>query len=56
VAELIRQSVDALLSRSAERSVDELYLRASQAAGRPRSGKRDVSVRHDEYLSGAYSQ
>lgn len=56
VAELIRQSVDALLSRSAERSLDDLYRRASQAAGRHRSGWRDVSVRHDEYLSGAYSE
>jgi len=56
VAELIRQSVEALLSRSDERSPEELRRRAAQAAGRHRSGVRDVSVRHDDYLNEAYSQ
>ena len=56
VAAFIRQSVEAELSRSDERSLDDLYLRAARAAGRHRSGKRDVSKHHDEYLSGAYAE
>ena len=51
VAELIRQAVDAGLSRENDRSPDELYERALKAAGRFRSGKRDISRRHDEYLA-----
>ncbi|OHD22946.1 MAG: hypothetical protein A2064_10240 [Spirochaetes bacterium GWB1_66_5] len=56
VAELIRQSVEALLSRGDERSPDDLYRRAARAAGKYRSGTRDGSVRHDEYLSEGYSR
>jgi predicted DNA-binding protein len=51
VAELIRQAVDAGLSREHDRSPDELYERALNAAGRFRSGERDISARHDFYLA-----
>ena len=51
VAELIRKAVDAVLTRENDRSPDELYDRALNAAGRFRSGRRDISVRHDNYLA-----
>lgn len=56
VAELIRQSVDALI-RSA-RGVDEAERRrrAIAAAGRFRSGASDVSSEHDRYLAEAIRQ
>jgi hypothetical protein len=56
MAELIRQSIDALLSRSGERSPEEAYRRAAQAAGKYRSGLHDVASRHDEYLGNGYSK
>ena len=51
VAELIRRGVEELLSHESDRSTAELYERARKAAGSFRSGYRDVSVRHDEYLA-----
>jgi hypothetical protein len=51
VAELIRRGVDAVLTGEIDRSTAELYERARKAAGSFRSGYRDVSVRHDEYLA-----
>ena len=56
VAELIRQSVDALIRSS--RGVDEAERRrrAIAAAGRFRSGAPDVSSEHDRYLAEAFRQ
>jgi hypothetical protein len=56
MAELVRQGVDLILSQGGERTPDEIYRRALQAAGRFRSGTRDASVRHDAYLSEEYSR
>jgi predicted DNA-binding protein len=56
VAELIRESVEALLAHSDERTPEDLYRRAARAAGKHRSGAHEVSVRHDEYLSEGYSR
>jgi predicted DNA-binding protein len=56
MAELIRQGVDAILSQSDERSPEEIFRRAAQAAGRHRSGKRDVASRHDDYLKEDFSR
>ncbi len=53
LAELIRQGVDVVL-RSGAVSEEEKRERAIAAAGRFRSGKHDVSSRHDEYLAEAY--
>jgi len=50
VAELIRRGVEELLNHESDRSTADLYERARKAAGSFRSGNRDVSVRHDEYL------
>lgn len=51
VAELIRKGVDAILAREHDRSPDELHERALRAAGKFRSGRHDISARHDDYLA-----
>jgi hypothetical protein len=51
VAELIRKGVDEILTRESDPSPSELYERALNAAGKFRSGRHDISVRHDEYLA-----
>jgi hypothetical protein len=54
VAELIRQSVDALVRSSREVDAEERRRRAIAAAGRFHSGASDISVKHDEYLVEAF--
>ena len=54
VAELIRQSVDDLLRKTAGADVAERRRRAIAAAGRFRSGQTDISTHHDDYLAEAY--
>ena len=51
IAELIRRGVDEFLSRESDRSTEDLFERARKAAGSFRSGRGDVSVRHDEHLA-----
>ena len=53
VAELIRQSVDALIQSSGEVDAEERRRRAIAAAGRFHSGASDISAKHDEYLAEA---
>ena len=56
-AELVRQAVDEFLARAAaEDGLDEQRLRALLIVGRHRSGKTDVSTRHDDYLTEAYAE
>jgi len=50
MAELIRQSIDHLLEKTDVPSTKELRQKAAAAAGRFRSGKGNVSIRHDDYL------
>jgi len=50
VAQLIRQSVDALIRSSREIDAKERRRRAIAAAGRFHSGASDISTKHDEYL------
>ncbi len=54
VAELIRQSVDALIRSSREIDAKERRRRAIAAAGRFHSGASDISTKHDEYLEEAF--
>ncbi|HEV2281929.1 MAG TPA: ribbon-helix-helix domain-containing protein [bacterium] len=50
---LVRQAVDLLLeSGGAEREM--LWRRAMTAVGRFKSGRTDVSVRHDEHVAEGY--
>ncbi|MFH1703713.1 MAG: ribbon-helix-helix protein, CopG family [Nitrospirota bacterium] len=56
VAELIRQAVDNLIKASTLIDVEERRKRAIDAAGRFRSGLRDLSTEHDKYLEEAFSE
>lgn len=55
MAELIRQAIEMLLAKGAEKSEVELRRRAIEAAGRFHSGRRNVAGNHDEYLSEDFS-
>jgi hypothetical protein len=54
VAEAIRQGIDAFLRSTGPSKQDERLKRALAAAGRFRSGKRDISRRHNTYLAEAF--
>jgi hypothetical protein len=54
VAELIRRGVDVLVHSSGEINAEERKKRAIRAAGRFRSGRKDISTRHDKFLTGAF--
>ena len=54
LAKLIRQGVDTLMQSSGEISNEERKKRAITAAGRFRSGRKDISSKHDKYLSEAF--
>ncbi len=54
VAELVRQAVDMLLRASVSIGQDERERRALAAAGRFRSGHRDIAAEHDRHLDDAY--
>jgi hypothetical protein len=56
VAELIRQSVDSFIRSSAGLDDQERRRRAIAAAGKFHSGKGDVAVNHDDYLTEAYAE
>ena len=54
LAELIRQGVDAVLRSSGAITIEERRRRAIAAAGRFRSGRRDLSAKHDQHLAEAF--
>jgi hypothetical protein len=54
IADLVRQSVDRLLAVHSLVSRRERIERAMRVADRFRSGKTDVSTRHDDYLAEAF--
>jgi hypothetical protein len=51
VAELVRRGVDQVLASGLSADVDQEKRKAIAVAGRFRSGRRDVSARHDHYLA-----
>ena len=51
MADLIRSSVDALLSQPETHDDDAMRVRALRAVGRFRSGLSDLSSQHDRHLS-----
>jgi site-specific recombinase len=53
IAELIRQGVDTVLRSNAGIDLDEKRRRAIEAVGKFRSGQRDISEKHDNYLAEA---
>lgn len=54
LAALIRKSVDILLKSESLISEEERKQRAIDVSGKFRSGKHDLSVEHDKYLSDAF--
>ena len=56
VAEVIRRAVEGIIKSSPKADMEERQKRALDIVGRFRSGKRDVSKRHDVYLTDAYGK
>jgi len=56
IAELIRRAVTEMIKSSAVVDVEERRRRAAEIVGRFGSGKRDISKKHDLYLTEAYSK
>ena len=56
VAELIRRAVDTTIKSSSVIDTEERYKRAMEIVGKFGSGKRDVSKKHDLYLTEAYKK
>jgi Arc/MetJ-type ribon-helix-helix transcriptional regulator len=54
VAELIRQSVSALIRSAREIDIEERRRRAIAVAGQFHSGASNISTKHDEYLVEAF--
>lgn len=54
VAEVIRQAVDSILRSPSRVTTAERRARAIAAAGRFRSGLKDLSKGHDRYLAEAF--
>lgn len=53
-AELIRRAVDILIKSTPATDPGERRKRAIDIAGKYRSGKSDVSRKHDDYLADAF--
>lgn len=56
VADLIRQAAEDLLRESSIVARAERKQRAQSVAGRFRSGKKDLSTRHDAHLAEVYGE
>jgi predicted DNA-binding ribbon-helix-helix protein len=56
VAELIRKAVDTIIKSSTVVDREERHKRAMEIAGKFSSGKRDISKKHDLYLTDAYNK
>ena len=56
VAEAIRRAIDGMTQSRSAVDTEERRKRALRIVGKFRSGKRDVSKRHDAYLTEAYEE
>ena len=56
MADIIRRGVDLYLRTRVDVTRESRTQRALAAAGRFRSGNRNVSARHDDYAAEAFSQ
>jgi hypothetical protein len=54
VAELVRKAVDTIIKSNTVVDREERHKRAMEIVGKFSSGKRDISKRHDLYLTDAY--
>ena len=56
VAEIIRRAVEGVIKSSTKTDGEERQRRAIEVVGKFRSGKRDVSKKHDKYLTEVYGK
>ena len=56
VAEIIRKAVDTVIKSSSFIDSEERHKKAMEIVGKFGSGKRDVSKKHDLYLTEAYKK
>jgi RecA/RadA recombinase len=56
VAELIRKAVDTVIKSNTVVNAEERHKRAMEIVGKFSSGKRDVSKKHDLYLTEIYNK
>ena len=56
MAEVIRHAVEGVIRSGAGSGSEERRARALKIMGKFRSGKRDISRRHDAYLTEAWSK
>ena len=56
IAELIRRAIDSLIKTSITIDPKERLKRSLEIVGKFSSGKRDISKKHDVYLSDSYSK
>ena len=56
VAELVRRAIDSMLKTSTSVDPGERLTRALEIAGKFSSGQRDISRKHDVYLSEGYGK
>ena len=56
VAEIIRKAVDTVIKSNTVVNAEERHKRAMEIVGKFSSGKRDVSKKHDLYLTEVYNK
>jgi len=56
VAEIIRKAIEKMAEARPQIDSQEKIRRAMEMAGKYRSGKKDVSRKHDEYLAEVYEE
>lgn len=56
VAEVIRKAIEKMMEARPQIDSQEKVRRAIEMAGKYRSGKKDVSRKHDEYLAEVYEE
>jgi hypothetical protein len=56
IAELIRKAVETMIKSSTVVDQEERHKRAMEIVGKFSSGKRDISKKHDLYLTDAYNK
>ncbi|MBI4860208.1 MAG: ribbon-helix-helix protein, CopG family [Candidatus Riflebacteria bacterium] len=56
MAEMIRLAIDEMLRTKGQKPREELWDRALEVAGRYRSGRHDLSEKHDEHLAEVFDE
>ncbi len=56
VSNLIRKAVDDLIKSNTRADAEEMKKRALAVVGKYRSGKKDISRKHDAYLTEAFGK